>query len=145
MAIKTLEGAREFVYGQPSLEEWRDALRDGNTIEVPVGLNQCPPRVIDYLLEHCIMQGFVIWSEYQDWPEWSPSPLTGTRLEKPMRVEKAGGVFQPGDYVRPRRHLIEWAQCSQCGWGREYEAYEVGDSIIDGQACPLCGVGPIRL
>lgn len=40
---------------------------------------------------------------------------------------------------------MKWAQCSQCGWGREYEDYEAGDALTDGQACPSCGVGFIRL
>ena len=91
MAIKTLEDAREFVYGQPSLQEWRDALREAN---------QCRPKVIDYLLEHCIMQDFVIWSE-------GIRPLHTNLLH--IKVEKAGTVFQIGDYVRPRRDLVCYA------------------------------------
>ena len=91
-----IEDAREFVYGQPSLREWRDALRDEN----PGGgmdLRKYHPEVIDYLLDHAVRQGFVVWSDCQ--------------FDNPIRVERAGTVFQVGDYVRPvhaKAPLIGW-------------------------------------
>ena len=40
---------------------------------------------------------------------------------------------------------MRWAQCSQCGWGRECEAHEIGDALADGQACSSCRVGTVRI
>ena len=38
-----------------------------------------------------------------------------------------------------------WFQCSQCGWGQRMAKAEAEvDGWEDGNACPHCGVGPIR-
>lgn len=46
----------------------------------------------------------------------------------------------------PLRQKVLWLQCTQCGWGEDVTRKDEEDGRgRDGQSCPHCGIGPIRL